>query len=92
MIHSFLIADHSEYGKDQVISRTIKYPWNDCKVKGELEKENAKIIADALSLAKSEGYYNIREVRKTFKTIWKNGCYQNIQVGKQKVIPFKHQS
>lgn len=68
-IHSYLIADSSKYGKDQIISGTIKYPGDGCKVADDLCRSNERVVADALSFAENEGYNNIREVRCYFKEV-----------------------
>ena len=88
-IKSFLIADSDKYGKDQILSGTIKYPWDDCKVADDLCRSNERIIADALSLAEKEGYTNIREVRCYFKEVlypkWKMVSYRKTR---EKVVSF----
>lgn len=68
-IHSYLIADSDKYGKDQIISGTIKYPWDGGKVADDLCRSNERVVADALSFAENEGYNNIREVRCYFKEV-----------------------
>ena len=92
-IHSFLIADSDKYGKDQILSGTIKYPWDDCKVADDLCRSNERIIADALSLAEKEGYNNIREVRCYFKEIlypkWKMVSHRKTR---EKIVPFNLQN
>ena len=69
-VHSFLIADSPICGKDQVISGTIMYPWNGCKVADKLEAHNEQVIADALALAKECEFSNIREVKNYYKDVF----------------------
>ena len=69
IVKSFLIADSPICGNDQVISGTIFYPWNGCKVADKLEAHNEKVIADALELAKECEFSNIREVKCYYKEI-----------------------
>ena len=66
-VKSFLIADSPICGNDQVISGTIFYPWNGCKVADELEAHNKKVIAEALALAKECEFSNIRVVKCYYK-------------------------
>ena len=94
-IESFLIADSDKYGKDQILSGTIKYPWDDCKVADDLCRSNERIIADALSLAEKEGYTNIREVRCYFKEVlypkWKMVSHCKTKT-REKVLRFNLQN
>ena len=69
IVKSFLIADSPICGNDQVISGTIFYPWNGCKVADKLEAHNEKVIAEALALAKECEFSNIREVKCYYKEI-----------------------
>ena len=88
-IHSYLIADSSKYGKDQIISGTIKYPWDGCKVADDLCRSNERVVADAISFAENEGYNNIREVLCYFKEVlipkWKMIDYRKT---KEKIVRF----
>ena len=88
-IHSYLIADSDKYGKDQIISGTIKYPWDGCNVADDLCRSNERVVADALSFAENEGYNNIREVMCYFKEVlipkWKMIDYRKT---KEKIVRF----
>ena len=88
-IHSYLIADSDKYGKDQIISGTIKYPWDGCKVADDLCRSNERVVADALSFAENEGYNNIREVMCYFKEVlipkWKMIDHRKT---KEKIVRF----
>lgn len=86
-----MIADSTEDGKDQVISGTITYPWEGCKVDDDIIARNERTIAEALSFAKERGYFNIREVIKTYKEIYINKwrMVDWKQCGREKIIPYK---
>lgn len=92
-IHSYLIADSSKYGKDQIISGNIKYPWDGCKVADDLCRSNERVVADALSFAENEGYNNIREVMCYFKEVqipkWRMIDHRKT---KEKIIRFNIQN
>lgn len=56
---SYLIGDSISEGKDQVISRTIKY--------GDLyDEQNERVINEARDIARKGGFDNIRLVTVTF--------------------------
>ena len=92
-IHSYLIADSSKYGKDQIISGTIKYPLDGCKVADDLCRSNERVVADALSFAENEGYNNIPEVMCYFKEVlipkWRMIDHRKI---KEKIVRFNIQN
>lgn len=54
---SFLIGDSEKYGKDQIISDTIKYNKN-----GLYDSQNERTIAAAREMACRDGFTNIRIV------------------------------
>ena len=53
-IGGFIIADHDQYGRDQVISRDFYFPHP------EHNAANAQLIADAEAYARDHGYTNVR--------------------------------
>ena len=67
---SYLIADSDKYGKDQIISGTIKYVWDGCMVADEIEAYNERVISAALQFAKENHYTNIREVVSCYKEVF----------------------
>ena len=90
LLKSYLIADSPICGKDQIISGTILYPWNGCKVVDKLEAHNKKVIAEALALAKECEFSNIREVKCYYKEIL-NRQWGMVSQKKVRVVvrPFK---
>lgn len=55
----YLIADHPEYGKDQIVSKVF-YKNADTVVGREIDAHNAEIVGQAVIDARKQGYDNFR--------------------------------
>lgn len=101
IVHSFLIGDSPKYGKNQVLSETLKYNeiskhasaedidaangYNDMH-----EARNARILRTAKDYIEANGFTNIREEKHYMKPVyrhkWSMVDYKCVRIS---VVPFK---
>ena len=91
--YCYIIADSEKYGKDQVISRSYTLPWDGCMVPEEVQLCADNCIREAIKFAIEEGYYNLRECRQTWVTVYdrRTKVGELKRRGKESVRPLKYQ-
>ena len=57
----YVIADHKEYGKDQIVSKVF-YKNADTEVGREIDAHNAEMVEQAVIDDRKQGYNNFRIV------------------------------
>lgn len=81
---SYLIADSEQYGKDQIISGTIKY-----NSKGLYDRHNERIINEARNVAQKDGFTNVRIVTTYYDAICIHCGVVSYKKSKETIKPFK---